>query len=137
MAAERKFVLICLGLTVTLLGILGFVESPAVAASTGVGLLIASIVGVTIGRLINAARRRMTGNSDPSLGANHSNAWFVRAGLIVGSVLAAGSVCLSIASGAGINDVPQIIAAAIPLVIVMPLAFWAMGWLANRDNPRQ
>lgn len=137
MADERKFVLICLGLAVTLLAILGVVESPAVAASTGVGLLIASIAGAAIGRLINVARRKRTGNSEPSPTAKHSNAWFVRVGFIVGSVLAGASVCLSIASGAGSNDVPQIIAAAIPLMIVMPLAFWAIGWLANRDSSGQ
>jgi hypothetical protein len=136
MTGERKIGLICLGLAVTLLGILGVVESPATAASTGVGLLIVSIVGLAIGRLTDAARRKMTGRSDPSPSRTHSNAWFVSVGFIVGSVLAAGSVCLSLASGAGRNDVPEIIAAAIPLIIVMPFAFWAIGWLANRNTPR-
>ena len=91
MTFERKFALICLGLTILMLVILGLAESPAVAFSTGVGLVAASLVGVAIGWVFNAVRQKVTGNREPE---KHSNAWFVRTGFIVGSVLAAGSVLL-------------------------------------------
>lgn len=60
--------------------------------------------------------------------------WYVRLGLIAGVALSVASVCLSLLSGAGRDDLDIVLASPIAFLIVMPVAGWGIGWLVHHQD---
>jgi hypothetical protein len=62
--------------------------------------------------------------------------WFVKTGIVATALAVFLSVALSIMGGARWADTPEVIAAALPLAIVLPISFMLMRRVAIKKRSK-